>query len=248
MIVAKQIDRCVGVGNKPSQFNLIAGGCIEQSSIEAVVFLRKADIDTSCRFAFGHNPRACVKDGGAVDGQPLPQPDQSLTLQRWNCPIRHRPDVEQQIAIFAHNIDKGSHQVFQCEILFGPFDPIIAKRSADAAARFPFLGANFAKGGIFRCLKVEVVVTDNASLIHLEFLGKAIVDHAFRQLVVVFGKEHIQISCGGIGDIVPQQHCTVPINELAPMMVSIFHIFGHLRYGSLDVGNMLDHFFVKGPI
>ena len=246
--VAKHANGCVGRGLQIGENKL--GGCrrVEQGGIKTLTLLRKADSNAAVSFAFSDLPGARIKECVAIDCQPFAQPQQAFQLQLRDCAVGHWPDVEQQVAVFAHNVHKRTHQILHGLILLRPFHRIVTKRCANAAARFPLLRPNLAKGGVLRRLKVKVVVTDNAVGIHLELLCKTVVDHPIRHLVVIFGKEFIQIGRAGIGDVIPENGRLIAVEQFTPMGVGIVNIIGALRDGALQVGDVADDLRVEGPV
>ena len=77
-------------------------------------------------------------DGLAILLQPCSQSLQAAHLDGRDGAIRFRPYVKQKIAVLADDIDQQIDEFIGSDSFGFTFRPVVAKRSTEAAAFFPF--------------------------------------------------------------------------------------------------------------
>ena len=102
----------------------------DQASRKPRIFLGESYAQPVGRFTIGAGPRMGPVDGFAVLLEPCAKRYQARHLDRWNCAISLRTNVEQKVAVLADDIHEVIDQLVRGNRLRFAFGAVVAERAS----------------------------------------------------------------------------------------------------------------------
>ena len=113
--------------------------------------------------AFGTLPGTSSVDGFAIDLEPIAQFLETTKLNRGDGAVGFGANIEEQVAVFADDIDEEMDEIGGGNRFGLAFGTVIAERAAESTALFPLFGIDLRESFVFG--RSEIVVRNAKAVI-----------------------------------------------------------------------------------